>query len=83
MNGSDGTLLIPQDQGKIVAEYGAVWKQTKTGKIKVGEEWHVMFPDGTVQVFTTKKAVERAAKTYFKKNVKAGCVGVGKVEWRT
>lgn len=75
--------MQPQTQGKIVAEYGAIWKMTKSGKVQVGEEWHVMFPNGSVQVFTSKTAVEKAAKAYFQKTVKSGCVGIGKIEWRT
>lgn len=61
--------LIAQDQGKIVVE--------------VGEEWYVMFPDGTTKVFASKKAVEVAAKNYFKRSVEPGHVGVGRIEWRT
>lgn len=71
------------NQGKVVADYSGTWKMTKQGKVEVGEQWHVMFPDGSVQVFFSKKAVEKAAKAYFKKNVKEGCVGIGKIEWRT
>lgn len=75
---------LPVDvQGKVVADYSGTWKMTKQGKVEVGEQWHVMFPDGSVQVFFSKKAVEKAAKAYFKKNVKEGCVGIGKIEWRT
>ncbi len=64
--------LSPQNQGKIVAEFN-------------GSEncWYVMFPNSEVQVIKTRKAVESAAKRYFKKNVEPGKVGIGKIEWRT
>jgi hypothetical protein len=75
--------LQPQDQGKIIADYSAVWKITKHGKVQVGEEWYVMFPDGSVTILKTKKAVEKAAREYFKKTVKDGQVGIGRIEWRT
>jgi hypothetical protein len=75
--------LQPQVQGKVVAESHATWKLVKGDKIRVGEEWHVMFPDGSVQIFVSKRLVEQAAKAYFKKSVKDGCVGIGKIEWRT
>ena len=75
--------LQPQDQGKVVAESHGTWQMLKNEKVQVGEEWFVMFPDGSVQVLMTKKAVEKAAKDWFKKTVKPGCVGVGKIEWIT
>ena len=75
------TPKLPIDvQGKVVADYSGTWKMTKQMKVEVGEQWHVMFPDGSVQVFFSKKAVEKAAKAYFKKNVKEGHVGIGKIE---
>ena len=75
--------LKPQNQGKIVADYSGTWRMTKNGKVQVGEQWHTMFPDGSVQVFSSKKAVTRAAKTWFKKNLETGKIGVGKIEWRS
>jgi hypothetical protein len=75
--------MRPQAQGKIVAESHATWTMTKHGKVRIGEEWFVMFPDGSVQILTSKKAVTKAAKEWFKKTVKPGCVGIGKIEWRT
>ena len=75
--------LQPQNQGKIIADYSGVWKITKNGKVQVGEEWYTMFPDGTAQVFSSKKAVTKAAKAWFKKNLEAGKIGIGKIEWRS
>lgn len=64
--------LQPQNQGKIIADYN-----------NDPDEWVVMFPDGTVQIFTSRKTVEIAAKEYFQKGVKPGHIGFGKIEWRT
>jgi hypothetical protein len=59
--------LHPQNQGKVIADYSGTWKMTKGGKVQVGEQWYTMFPDGTVQIFSSKKEVTRAAKVWFKK----------------
>ncbi len=59
-------------QGKVVAQADG------------GNHWLVSFPDGTVRGITGKRAVEKAAKDWFAKDIAgAVVVGVGIVEWRT
>jgi hypothetical protein len=59
------------NQGKVIAENQGT------------DEWLVMFPNGDVESFGRKSDVEAAARRYFKKRVRKGTIGVGRIEWRT
>lgn len=60
-----------RNQGKVVAERQDM------------HDWLVMFPSGRVERFASISSIEKAAKRYFKRQVKTGEVGIGKIEWRT
>jgi len=56
-------------QGKVVVE-------------RDGSAFLAMFPDGTVRGFGNRRAVERAAKEWFRDNLPQGVGGgVGVIEW--
>jgi hypothetical protein len=65
------------DQGKVVVQpdTARTGKGGKTGFL-------MMFPDGVIEWKPDKASVERAAKSWFKKNLKPSDVGIGKIEWR-
>ncbi len=67
-----GIKSAVHEQGKVVAEYH-----------KLSNSWIVIFPNGITEFFWSRSQVEAAAKRYFKRHVRKGAVGVGRIEWRT
>jgi hypothetical protein len=60
-----------QQQGTIVAE----WDDD-------GDQWLVMYPDGSIESARTRATVERRAKSYFHIHNDPTKIGVGMIEWR-
>lgn len=77
----DGTLNSSLGM-ETVAEKPKVNKQGTAVVERDGDWFLVMFPNGNVESFKTKEAVEKRLKSWFWIHNDPNAIGVGLIEWR-